>query len=171
MKMELIAALIHRPKLVFLDEPTIGLDIISQKKIREFFNYYNQQHHTTFLLTSHYMEDIENLCRRVIIINQGQLVYDGDLSQVNPYFAQFKNIKLILSEEVRQETLAGFGRVKEYTGFTATLEIQRQDLKEISKSILDRLPVVDFNIEDIPVEDGISLLFQRKAPAKGTAPA
>jgi ABC-2 type transport system ATP-binding protein len=171
MKMELIAALIHRPKLVFLDEPTIGLDIISQKKIREFFKFYNQQHHTTFLLTSHYMEDIENLCRRVIIINQGQLVYDGELSQVNPYFAQFKNIKLILSEEVSQETLAGFGRVKEYTGFTATLEIQRQDLKEISKSILDRLPVVDFNIEDIPVEDGISLLFQRKTPVKGTAPA
>lgn len=83
MKMELIASLIHRPKVIFLDEPTIGLDLISQKRIREFLKYYNQQTKATVILTSHYMADIEDLCKRTIIINQGKIVYDGDLRRVN----------------------------------------------------------------------------------------
>lgn len=86
MKMELIASLIHRPKVIFLDEPTIGLDLISQKRIREFLKYYNQQTKATVILTSHYMADIEDLCKRTIIINQGKIVYDGDLRRVNELF-------------------------------------------------------------------------------------
>jgi ABC-2 type transport system ATP-binding protein len=162
MKMELVAALLHKPRLIFLDEPTIGLDILSQKRIRDFFKYYNQQKKTTILLTSHYMQDVENLCRRVIIINQGRLVYDGDLHQVNQLFAQSKVVKLQLSSPVESERLAAFGRVKEHSDFLATLEVPRRELKECSKAILDQLPVVDFNIEDIPVEEGIALLFQRR---------
>jgi len=169
MKMELIAALIHQPKLVFLDEPTIGLDILSQKKIRDFFKYYNQQKKATVILTSHYMEDVENLCKRAIIINQGRIVFDGDLHQVNGVFAQSKLIKLQLSEPVSQDALAYFGKVKEHADFTATLEVPRLDLKECSKAILDRLPVVDFNIEDIPVEEGIALLYQRQEVAHAGA--
>jgi ABC-2 type transport system ATP-binding protein len=162
MKMELIAALIHRPKLIFLDEPTIGLDILSQKKIREFLKYYNQQRRATIVLTSHYMADVENLCKRAIIINQGQIVFEGDLHRVNDLFAQSKIIKLQLSNTVTHSDLAAFGEVKELTGLNATLQVPRTQVKEISKAILDQLPVIDFNIEDVPVEEGIALLFQRR---------
>jgi len=165
MKMDLIAALIHKPRPIFLDEPTIGLDILSQKKIREFFKYYNQEKKATVILTSHYMGDVEDLCKRSIIINQGQIVYDGDLLGVNEVFAQSKIIRLQLSTPVTLEDLAVFGRVKEHAELTATLEVPRQELKERSKAILDRLPVVDFNIEDIPVEEGIALLYGRKVGA------
>jgi ABC-2 type transport system ATP-binding protein len=162
MKMELIAALIHKPRLVFLDEPTIGLDILSQKKIREFLKYYNQEKKATVVLTSHYMQDVEDLCRRAIIINQGRIVFDGDLLRVNELFAQSKIIKLQLSSRVSQAALAAFGQVKEHSDFTATLQVPRSQVKECSKAILDQLPVVDFNIEDIPVEDGIALLYQQR---------
>ena len=165
MKMELAAALIHKPKLIFLDEPTIGLDILSQKNIREFFKYYNQQEKATVVLTSHYMEDVENLCKRTIIINRGRLVYDGDLRRVNDLFAQTKIIRLQLSSPVDREALAIFGEVKEHAEFSTTLEVPRVDVKECSKAILDQLPVVDFNIEDIPIEEGIALLYQRQEAA------
>ena len=162
MKMELVAALIHRPKLIFLDEPTIGLDILSQKKIREFFKYYNQERKATVVLTSHYMQDVEDLCKRVVIINQGRIVFDGDLRRVNEVFAQSKIIKLQLTSPVSREALAAFGQIKEHTELAATLEVPRLEVKERSKAILDQLPVVDFNIEDIPVEEGIALLYQRR---------
>ncbi|MBK9745407.1 MAG: ATP-binding cassette domain-containing protein [Chloroflexi bacterium] len=163
MKMELIAALIHKPRLIFLDEPTIGLDIVSQKKFREFFKYYNQQERATIILTSHYMEDVKDLCKRTIVINEGQIVYDGDLAQVNDVFAQSKLIKVQLSAPVSPETLAAFGVVREHTDLTATLQVPRAALKESSKIILDQLPVTDFTIEDIPVEEGIAELYQRRA--------
>ncbi len=162
MKLDQIAALIHLPKVLFLDEPTIGLDILSQKKIREFLKYYNQQQRATIVLTSHYMADVENLCKRTIIINQGQIVFEGDLHRVNDLFAQSKIIKLQLSNTVALTDLAAFGEVKELTGLNATLQVPRTQVKEISKAILDQLPVIDFNIEDVPVEEGIALLFQRR---------
>jgi ABC-2 type transport system ATP-binding protein len=155
--------LIHKPKLVFLDEPTIGLDILSQKNIREFFKYYNQEKKATIILTSHYMGDVVDLCKRSIIINQGRIVYDGDLQGVNELFAQTKLIKLQLSSMVGRETLATFGRVREMAdGLSVTLEVPRTELKKRSMTILDHLPVVDFTIEDIPVEEGIALLYQKK---------
>lgn len=166
MKMELIAALIHKPRLIFLDEPTIGLDLISQRKIREFLKYYNQEKHATILLTSHYMGDVEDLCRRSIIINQGRIVYDGDLQGVNGLFAERKLIKLQLSDAVQPADLAAFGTVRERAELSATLEVPRMELKERAKAILDHLPVLDFNIEDVPVEEGIALLYQ-----KGSEPA
>jgi ABC-2 type transport system ATP-binding protein len=167
MKMELIAALIHKPRLIFLDEPTIGLDLLSQKKIREFFKYYNQEKKATVILTSHYMGDVENLCKRSIIINQGRIVYDGDLLGVNEVFAQSKIIRLQLSAPVEENVLTSFGKVKEHTELAATLEVARLDVKERSKAILDQLPVVDFTIEDIPVEEGIALLYQKKEAVHG----
>ena len=168
MKMELIAALIHKPKLIFLDEPTIGLDILSQKKIREFFRTYNQEKKATVILTSHYIQDVQDLCKRAIIINQGRIVFDGDLLRVNELFAQSKVIKLQLSGPVSRQTLDAFGQVKEHAEFTATLQVPRLELKERSKAILDQLPVVDFNIEDIPVEEGIALLYQRQETTHAT---
>jgi len=160
MKMELIAALIHRPKIILLDEPTIGLDAISQKKIREFVNQYNVQNKATILLTSHYMNDIESLCDRTIVINDGALVYDGHLSGISDMFSQIKLIKLRFSENVDNEKLASFGTVKENDGVSAVLEVHKEKLKESSKTILDTLPVFDLNIEDIPIEDAIALMYQ-----------
>ena len=162
MKMELIAALIHKPRLIFLDEPTIGLDIISQKKFREFFKFYNQEEKATIILTSHYMEDVKDLCKRTIVINQGHIVYDGDLQHVNDVFAESKLVKLQLSTPVTREALAAYGEVREFSDFIATLQVPRVELKECSKAILDHLPVVDFNIEDIPVEEGIAQLYQKQ---------
>lgn len=161
MKMELIASLIHRPRVMFLDEPTIGLDIISQRKIREFLKYYNQQTKTTIILTSHYMNDIEDLCRRSIVINQGKVVYDGELSEINRLFSGKKLIKLLLSDCVSREQLEGMGQVREYEGFSAVIEVERTEIRSLSREILDTLPVVDFNIEDIPVEDGMALLYKK----------
>jgi ABC-2 type transport system ATP-binding protein len=162
MKMELIAALIHRPQVIFLDEPTIGLDLISQKKMREFIRHYNTQKRTTVLLTSHYMDDIEDLCRRSIIINEGRIVYDGELSRVNELFSGKKRIKVQLSEPVDGQVLSHYGELKEAEGFNATLEVDKENLKPVCKRILDDLPVVDFNIENIPVEEGIVLLYRKE---------
>ncbi|GAK53312.1 ABC transporter related protein [Candidatus Moduliflexus flocculans] len=169
MKMELIAALIHKPKLIFLDEPTIGLDIVSQKRIREFFKYYNQQKKATVILTSHYMADVEDLCKRTIIINQGRTVFDGDLNRVNELFAQSKIVKLQLSSPVERAALAAFGEVKEHSDVEAMLEVPRVELKARSKAMLDQLPIVDFTIEDIPIEEGIALLYQAREATDASA--
>jgi ABC-2 type transport system ATP-binding protein len=161
MKMELIASLIHKPKILFLDEPTIGLDIISQKKIREFLKFYNEQNKTTILLTSHYMKDIEDLCKRSVIINNGQIIFDGDLNRVNDYFSGKKIIKLHLGKTVDEGDLSRFGHVKEIDGTTVIFEVDRNDVGALSGKMIESLPVADFTIEDIPVEEGITLLYEQ----------
>lgn len=166
MKMELIAALIHKPKVIFLDEPTIGLDIISQKRIRQFLKYYNQQMKTTILLTSHYMNDIEDLCKKTIIINEGSIAYEGDLAKVNESFSKRKIIKLQFADYTDSSMLQEFGVVKNSDGFNVELEVDRQYVKEYSKTILDRFAISDFNILDIPVEDGIALIYQKRVGEK-----
>ena len=166
MKMELIASLLHKPKVMFLDEPTIGLDILSQRKIREFIKYYNEQTKTTVILTSHYMNDIEALCKRMVLINRGQIMFDGDLSRVNDLFSAKKILRLQLAEEVPSEVLSRFGEVKSCEGIQATIEIARDHMKDVAKEILDTLPVVDFTMEDIPVEEGIAMLYQQMSPVE-----
>ncbi len=160
MKLELIAALIHRPKVLLLDEPTIGLDLISQRKIREFLRYYNQQTKTTIMLTSHYLTDIQELCKRSIIINQGNIVYDGELTKINEVFIEKKIIRLQLAGPVTADTLKDYGVVKGLDGFHATIEVQKDHLKTISAKMLENLPIVDLNIEDIPLEEGIARFYQ-----------
>ncbi len=162
MKMELIAALLHRPRVMFLDEPTIGLDILSQRRIREFLKYYNTQNRTTVLLTSHYMNDIEDLCRRCVLINEGRIVYDGELSRVGDVFSGKKRIKVQLERAVERADLERLGQVKEYDGANAVLEADRSDIKAVCAALLDSLPVVDFNIEDIPLEEGIAVLYRKE---------
>ncbi|TYP76809.1 ABC transporter ATP-binding protein [Paenibacillus methanolicus] len=161
MKMELIASLIHRPKVIFLDEPTIGLDLISQKRIREFLKHYNQQTKATVILTSHYMADIEDLCKRTIIINHGKIVYDGDLRRVNELFHAKKIIKLQFTDEVPRQALLDYGTIMQHDGMNAVMEIDKHDLQRLSKMMLDRFPILDFTIEDIPVEQGIESLYQK----------
>ncbi|WP_010244008.1 ABC transporter ATP-binding protein [Acetivibrio cellulolyticus] len=160
MKMELIASLVHNPKVMFLDEPTIGLDIVSQKKIREFLKYYNVQNKTTIILTSHYMKDIEDLCQRSIIINSGKIVFDGELSNVNEVFSHKKIVKLRLEKLVDKAVIDAFGKIIAFEGRDVTLEVDKQELKQKFQMILEKLPVLDFNIEDVPIEEGIALLYK-----------
>jgi len=161
MKMELIASLIHRPKVIFLDEPTIGLDIISQRSIREFITEFNKEFKTTIILTSHYMNDIENLCKRTIILNHGSIVYDGELKEVNGIIGQNKLLKIELEREVDQEQLKKYGTITERDPLHATLQIPRDDVKACSIALLQDLPVRDFTVEDIPIEEGVAMLYKK----------
>lgn len=161
MKMELIAALLHNPKVLFLDEPTIGLDIISQRKIREFLKQYNQTKRTTIILTSHYMEDIQFLCKRTIVINNGSVVYDGDLARVNDTLGDRKVIKLQLEEPVEVNRFRSYGKILSYDGIYVHIEVDRSQFKSCAQSLLANFPVVDLTIEDIPIEEGIARLFER----------
>lgn len=161
MKMELMAALIHKPKVLFLDEPTIGLDIISQKNIRDFLKYYNQQSKTTIILTSHYMKDIEEMCKRTIVINQGKINYDGEISKIGESMQQKKILKIEFSKPVSKENILELGKIKEYSSLSATIEVNKEDLKNISRKIFDNYDVADFNIEDIPLEESLAVLLKK----------
>lgn len=162
MKMEILAALIHRPDILFLDEPTIGLDILSQQKIREFLQYYNQQKKTTIILTSHYMRDIEALCKRAVIINQGQLVYDGELADINHLLGDRRLLSIKTTEAVEQSQFAAFGRVREANTAGAVIEIPKAQMKEIMAAILAAFPVEDFTVTEIPLEESIALFYQKE---------
>ncbi|MBW5449238.1 ATP-binding cassette domain-containing protein [Cohnella sp. CFH 77786] len=161
MKMELIAALVHKPKLLFLDEPTIGLDIVTQRKVREFLKYYNAYHRTTIILTSHYMKDIEDLCKRTLIINEGNLVYDGDLKRIDDVLNETKIIRLKFAEHVVPERLQPFGVVREANGYQATLEIAKDRIRPASRDLLSVFPIEDITIEDIPIEEVVVSLYRR----------
>lgn len=168
MKMELIASLLHKPEVMFLDEPTIGLDLISQQRIRDFLRYYNTQTQTTVILTSHYTSDIQDLCKRTIVIGDGRLVYDGPLMQINSLFGDRKLLKISLSESVDCALLNRFGTVRSCDSLQAVLEVDRGSVRETAAVVLEKLPVVDFNIEDIPIEEGITHLYQRGRDYAGT---
>lgn len=163
MKMELIAALIHRPRLLYLDEPTIGLDFPSQKKVREFLKYYNEQFGATILLTSHYMKDVEDLCKRTIIINEGNLLYDGELHKINDLFNEQKIIRLHFSEPVAEQRLTKFGKIVSGDEYNVVLELPKHRLKEVSRAVLDSFPIVDWTIEDVPIEESISMLYRKES--------
>src|SRR4030095_6633216 len=161
MKMELIASLLHGPKVLFLDEPTIGLDVVSQKKVREFLRHHNATHRTTILLTSHYMTDIEELCDRVIIIDQGQIFFAARLEQVIDRFADHKLITIHSPEAAHcdREQLTRYGEVMEQTSETVRLKVKRDQVISACKALLDELSVKDIDIEEVPVEDIIRQLF------------
>ena len=163
MKFELIAALLHRPKVLFLDEPTIGLDVISQKIVREFLREYNTNSGTTILLTSHYMADIEALCRRVIIIDKGTLFFDGQLSEVLDRFADFKliTIQCDAKKSCPREGLEKFGEVVEHTDASVKLKVKRDRVIAVCKALLDELPVTDIDIQEVPIEDIVRQIFTR----------
>jgi len=163
MKMELIAALLHQPKVLLLDEPTIGLDVISQKTVREFLREYNTTRGTTILLTSHYMADIEALCRRVIIIDKGNLFFDGQLSAVLDRFADFKlvTIQCEAGRGCPREGLERFGEVVEHDAATVKLKVKRDRVISVCKTLLDELPVSDIDIQEVPIEDIVRQIFAR----------
>ncbi len=162
MKMELIGALLHSPKVIFLDEPTIGLDVVAQKTIREFIKHYNAEEQTTIILTSHYMQDIETLCRRVIIIDSGKIFFDGDLDTIIGRFSSEKLLSLEFTTPVERSTLEQFGTVETYSPLFAKLRVPRQMISKTSAEILSLLPVTDLNIEEIPIEEIIRKIFAPK---------
>jgi ABC-2 type transport system ATP-binding protein len=163
MKMELIASLLHQPKVLFLDEPTIGLDVVSQKVVREFLQDYNARRKTTILLTSHYMADIQALCRRVVIIDHGTIFFDGQLSEIIDRFANFKIITIQCANEknVAATDLTRFGEVLEQTPQMIKLKITRDRVIPVCKALLDELPVSDIDIQEVPIEDVIRQIFAR----------
>ena len=163
MKMEIVASLLHRPKVLFLDEPTIGLDILSQRAIRDLIKSLNARFGTTVMLTSHYLSDIENLCERIILINHWSMVYDGPLAGVNATLADCKTIRLELSESVTEERLKGFPGFLGLKGSCARYEIDRADVRSFSRRVLEELPVVDLTIEELSLEDGIARLYRGEA--------
>jgi len=167
MKMELIAALLHQPKVLFLDEPTIGLDVVSQKTVRNFLREHNARRKTTILLTSHYMNDIEELCQRVIIIDAGSIFFDGQLSQIIDRFADSKLITIQTEpgHTGDRTILEQCGSVLEQTPTQIKLKVKRDRVIPVCKQLLDVLPVTDIDIQEVPIEEIIRQLFSREKPA------
>ncbi len=159
MKMELIAALIHKPKVLFLDEPTIGLDVVSQKAIREFLRKYNAEEKVTILLTSHYMEDIAELCGRVIIINEGQVIFDDALAVLLQNHETDRILRVTFENEVLRKNLEHFGEIKQFAPLEATIAVKKERAKEVMKSILEDLPVLDFSFQSQEADDVIRRVF------------
>ena len=162
MKMELIAALIHKPKVLFLDEPTIGLDVIMQQKMREFIREYNRRHKSTILLTSHYMEDVKELCKRVIIIDHGKIIYDGLLGDIVKKLATHKKITVIFESDVDPKQLDAIGEIKEYNFPKVVISVERGASNVAAAELLQKFPVADINIEEPDIEDIIRQVFKGK---------
>jgi ABC-2 type transport system ATP-binding protein len=169
-KMELIAALLHQPRILFLDEPTIGLDVISQKSVRDFLRHHNTTRRTTVLLTSHYMADIQELCRRVIIIDHGSLFFDGRLDEIIDRFADFKlvTIQCASGQIGPRSRFVRYGELLEHSDLLVRLKVKRDRVIPVCKAILDELPVNDIDIQEVPVEDIIRELFRRRQAPSAT---
>ncbi len=160
MKMELIAALLHRPSLLLLDEPTIGLDVVAQVAIQKCLRDYHEKRGVTMLLTSHYMRDVEALCRRVLVITQGRLVYDGPLSQLSERFGHAKLVRIEFDEIDAPDDLERYGEVVRREGPVADLRVDRQRVAEVLGAILDRHRVADVLVQDPPLEQVIARVFE-----------
>ncbi|MER3450766.1 MAG: ABC transporter [Thermus sp.] len=160
MKAELLAALLHRPVVLFLDEPTLGLDVNAQAAVRSFLKEYNRRYKATLLLTSHYMADITALSDRVLLIHKGRLLFDGSLEALLLRFAPYKEVRLSLERPVEAGLLARFGEVRSLEGLEARLIVPRKRLLEAVGAMLDQLPVADLEVKEPPVEEVIGKIFQ-----------
>jgi viologen exporter family transport system ATP-binding protein len=161
MKMELIAALLHSPEVLFLDEPTIGLDVVAQHNIQAFLRHYQQERKMTVLLTSHYMKDVAALCRRVVIIALGQIMYDGSLSGIVDRFSSHKIITLVFPEDTLPKGLSQFGEVLEEQAPKVKLKVDRNGIGRAISAILARHTVEDVSVEDPPLEEVIAEMFSQ----------
>jgi len=160
MKMELIASLLHQPRLLLLDEPTIGLDVVAQVTIQKCLKEYNAHRRVTMLLTSHYMRDVEALCKRVLVITHGRLIYDGALSGITEQFGRNKLVKLQFPGETTPEGLDEYGEVTELAGPSASLKVDRARVPEVLGAILERYTVIDMSVQDPPLDQVIAKVFQ-----------
>ncbi|MFZ0532219.1 MAG: ATP-binding cassette domain-containing protein [Anaerolineales bacterium] len=162
MKMEFAGALLHRPKVLFLDEPTLGLDVTMQRRIRTFVSEYNRRYGATVLLTSHYMADVEALCKRVIVIHHGKLLFDGGLTGLVEQFSAFKTVGVTL--QTAAADLGKYGQVINQDGTRFTLRVPKADTAQVTARLLADLPVDDLNVEDPPIEDVIEQVFAQGKP-------
>ncbi len=166
MRMELIAALLHSPDLLLLDEPTIGLDVVSQRKVQEFLKHYQREQQITVLLTSHYMKDVEALCERAVIINQGLIQHDGPLATIVGRFSQTKIIELQFASELPASTeLERFGTVFDIKSPRLKLRIPRGEVAQTLTALLSRYEIEDVSVQDRPLEEVIAEVFQQEAAA------
>lgn len=161
MKAELLAALLHRPQVLFLDEPTLGLDVNAQARVRQFLADYNRRTGATVLLTSHYMADITALCPRVLLIHQGALFHDGGLAELSERLAPWRQVRLELGAVVPAEQLAAYGEIESLEGCEARLLIARERLTATVNRLLTQLPVLDLEVSDPPIEELIGRLFRQ----------
>jgi ABC-2 type transport system ATP-binding protein len=161
MKAELLAALLHNPKVMFLDEPTLGLDVNAQLAVRDFLHSYNERYGATILLTSHYMADISSLCPRVIVIHRGSLIYDGSLEGLSERFAPYREIHLDLAEPADCQWLEQFGTLDRCEGLSINLLVRQEKLIETVSILLAKLPVLDLNVEEPPLEEIIGRVFEQ----------
>jgi ABC-2 type transport system ATP-binding protein len=154
---------LHQPKVLFLDEPTIGLDVVSQKTVREFLREYNAKQKTTILLTSHYMTDIQELCKRVIIIDKGKIFFDGRLGEILDRFADFKILTISWETGASFPTLdfAHYGHLIEQSANRIQLKVKRDSVIAVCKELLDKVPVNDIDIQEVPIEEVIRQIFAR----------
>ena len=163
MKCELIAALLHNPKVIFLDEPTIGLDVVAQKNVRDFIKKYNQIKKTTIMLTSHYMDDIKELCERVIIINFGKIMYDGKLADLISKYAKDKIIRITAHKPIKKSALVKFGTIEDYQDISASIRVPRDQVKTVAASLISSdLPIDDILIDEMPIDDIVRVIFEEK---------
>jgi len=168
MKCEIAAALLHRPQVVFLDEPTIGLDVTMQRRIRAFLEEYNRRSGATILLTSHYMADVEALCKRVVVIHHGRLLFDGNLSDLLQKFSATKTIVVQLEDCVAD--LHQFGEVVDCEDGRFTLRIPKADTAHVTERLLTSLPVIDLLVEDPPIDEVIDRVFNLAPDVDGSSP-
>jgi ABC-2 type transport system ATP-binding protein len=169
-KMELIASLLHEPRVLFLDEPTIGLDVVSQKTVREFLREHNTKKQTTILLTSHYMADIQELCERVIIIDHGTIFFDGRLSEILDRFADSKLVTIQCegAADCSPAQLGRYGEILEQTPGSIQLKVKRERVIPVCKALLDELHVTDIDIQEVPIEEVIRQIFSREGKPAGS---
>lgn len=160
MKCELAASLLHLPSVLFLDEPTLGVDVTMQGRIRQFVQEHNERHGATVLLTSHYMADVTALCRRVIVIHKGHLLYDGDLTALTDKIAPFKLVRLDVENEADAERAEQYGDLVERQATKVTLRVPRLETSQVVARLLNELPIADLTVEDPPIEEVIDQVFQ-----------
>lgn len=163
MKMELIAALLHSPDVLFLDEPTIGLDVVAQHNIQKFLKHYQDVRRITILLTSHYMKDVAALCRRVVVINHGEIVYDGSLSGIIDRFSSHKVLTLLFANGSLPSDLSRYGEIVELAEPRVKLRVDRQQISQVLSSVLGAHTLEDVSVEDPPLEEVIAQVFAQSA--------
>jgi len=160
MKAELLAALLHRPSVLFLDNPPLGLDVNAQAAVRNFLREYNRRHHATVLLTSHYMADITALCPRVLLIHRGQLIYDGSIAGIIDRFAPYREIKIELDAPIPHDLLQRYGEVRSVQDRMAQIIVRRDELTAVVSRLLNEQKVCDLTVTDPPIDDIIGRLFK-----------
>ncbi len=165
MKCELAASLVHRPRVLFLDEPTIGLDVTMQATVRDFVRSYNERHGATVLLTSHYMDDVLALCPRVVVIDRGRLIYDGDLRRLSREVRPEKRVVVRLGQAVPEAELARFGELVSHAEAQAVLRVRGDEVAAVVGRLLSSLPVTDLTVEEPPLEDVMKELFAGSRPS------